>query len=61
LIQRLVAFYANLLGVSQSTIRQHVDAGDYSFLNPPGIDSLDAVELVMELEGLFDEPGGHKD
>ena len=50
LIERLIRFFSEQWGVPQAKLREMVVAGDYSFLTETGADSLDLVELVMELE-----------
>lgn len=48
-IERVIDIVAEQLGVEKEKI-----SGDTSFVNDLGADSLDTVELVMELEEEFD-------
>jgi acyl carrier protein len=47
--ERVISIVAEQMGVDKATI-----TGETSFVNDLGADSLDVVELVMELEDEFD-------
>lgn len=49
--ERVIALVANQLNLSPDKVAENT-----SLVNDPGADSLDVVELVMELEDEFDRP-----